>query len=116
MATTTDTTVTITPEAQATINRMKAHVWELREFYGEDSDEFQRAAETLGDALHAVLSLGGRVMSDGPVSLYGIGAFHYGVIFRAAPVTLNTKVIGATHMEGEYGESVPVPGAWSVHS
>ena len=103
---TTDTTISFSPQAVETIQRMADHVSRLGAFYGGDSPEACRAAASLARSLAAVIGLGGRITKDSDLGLYGASFIAYGVVFHGTSVPEPYAEI----------DGAPMPGEWSVHS
>jgi hypothetical protein len=134
-----DKTITYTETAITTIGAMYAHVDKLASHFGEHSDEYRVAAQSLARVMRQTVMAGfgnmASVSRDGDLSLYVIeGTFHYGVIWHSVrrncltPGCLaylnddgTTWTYSRDHAvcdshQPSYPLHFPHPGSWSTHS
>lgn len=139
--TTTDTVLTVTPEARDEIGRMRHHVLRIGQTFGPASKEYREAHESLVKAFADLFGWGTlRVSRDGDLSLFCSqpGGFVFGLIFHSVKrgcevegcrAVINDDGTRWTYMpewrdsmcaEGEckptYPLDFPKPGTWSFHS
>lgn len=94
-------THSITPEAQRTLSAMQERLGAISANFGPHSEEYLETVESFAFSVLQVLRLGGKLYSDGELSLYGVSFIHYGVVFHRR------------YIDGDYH---PLLGTWSVHS
>jgi hypothetical protein len=100
MATTTDTTITFTPEAIANITAMTDELSRIRSLFGDSDPQTLKAALSLARSLAQLLMLRPtRVTADGKHSLCGYTDF----------ITFGVNYTGTSYNEHGVGE-------WSVNS
>lgn len=92
----------LTEEAVQTIGDMEARVALIATMYGERSQEYVKAVQSLAHVLATMFRLGGRISKDGELSLLGCSFMTYGIIWFGKCLDNNQRD--------------PVLGDWSCHS
>lgn len=96
-----DAKLVIDTSAMTVLGNMQQRVTAIGKQYGEHSPEHVEVLKSFNEALMSVLRLGGKVLSDGELSLVSLSFITYGVVF---------------HPKYTDDGRDPLLGSWSTHS
>lgn len=122
-AMTTDKTMVFTEQAITTLNNMQQRINEIAYWHGED--EAGRAARSFARCINGYINMGGRVMSDGELSLVASTDVGLVVGFNWSRESLETTCRRLYKDEAEYARQVSLmkdikgvveSGTWSLNS
>ncbi len=82
MPATTDSVITVTPEALQTMSDMSIRVEKVGQLHGYNSEEYRELLRSYSSALITVFRLGGRISKDGELGLFGASFIAYGVVWH----------------------------------